>query len=89
MTDDILQNKISIEKEPKLDDLQEDKILSLKHNYIDSVEEMTNRKPLDELNSIIGGVPEGPIAFSLVAVILAKNSPLVSIVRDDDNCCKK
>ena len=52
MTDDILQNKISIEKEPKLDDLQEDKILSLKHNYIDSVEEMTNRKPLDELNSI-------------------------------------
>ena len=42
---------------------------------------------VDELNSILGGIPEGPIAFSLVAVILAKNSPLISIIRDDDYCC--
>ena len=52
MTDDTLQNKISLEKEPKIGDIKEDKILSLKHNYINSVEEMNNRKPIDELNSI-------------------------------------
>ena len=46
-----------------------------------------DRSQVDELNSVIGGVHEGPIAFSLVAVILAKNSPLISIIRDDDNCC--
>ena len=52
MSDNILQNKIPSEKDPKLDSLHEDKILSLKHNYINSVEEMMDRKPLDELNSI-------------------------------------
>ena len=52
MSDNKLQNKISSEKDPKLDSLQEDKILSLKHNYINSVEEMMDRKPLEELNSI-------------------------------------
>ena len=52
MTDDKIQKNISPEKEAKLDNIQEDKILSLKHNYMSSVEEMANRKPLEELNLI-------------------------------------
>jgi len=52
MADDILQKNISPEKDPKLDNIPDDNTLSLKHNYINNVEEMMDRKPYDELNSI-------------------------------------